>query len=116
EKTSSSNTDADLENDPDDGIDELRQLPDDEQQAMIVKTVTIKEAISEVRGLAFAIIRSTTIALPAWRQLCQDAELKPKLIPRDVITRWNSTYDTLVFALAYRQPIDLITAEKKYKL
>jgi hypothetical protein len=42
--------------------------------------------------------------------------MKPKLIPRDVVTRWNSTYDMLRFALAYRQPIDIITADKTSKL
>ncbi|KAI9459956.1 hypothetical protein HD554DRAFT_1998511, partial [Boletus coccyginus] len=69
-----------------------------------------------IRGLAFAIIRSTPISLPAWYQLCSDANLKPKLIPRDVVTRWNSTYKALCFVLAYRQPVDAITAKEKYKL
>lgn len=27
-------------------------------------------------------------------------------MPRDVKTRWNSTYDMLKFALEYRKPID----------
>lgn len=30
-------------------------------------------------------------------------------MPRDVTTRWNSTYQLLKFALAYRQAIDLMT-------
>ncbi|KIK73238.1 hypothetical protein PAXRUDRAFT_178948, partial [Paxillus rubicundulus Ve08.2h10] len=66
--------------------------------------------------LAFAIIHSTTISLPAWHQLCCDAKLNPKLIPWDVVTRWNSTYETLCFVLAYHQPVDAVMAEKKYKL
>jgi hypothetical protein len=42
--------------------------------------------------------------------------MKPKLIPRDVVTQWNSTYDMLRCALAYRQAIDIITADKALKL
>jgi hypothetical protein len=42
--------------------------------------------------------------------------MKVKLIPRDVVTRWNSTYDMMVFALEYRAPIDSITANKSLKL
>lgn len=38
------------------------------------------------------------------------------MIPRDVVTRWNSTYKALCFVLAYRQPVDAITAKEKYKL
>jgi hypothetical protein len=70
----------------------------------------------QVRQLSFAIIHSTTIALPAWRRFCADLGLKPKLIPRDVVTRWNSTYDMMEFALKYRKPIDAITADKSLKL
>lgn len=42
-------------------------------------------------------------------------------MPRDVRTRWNSTYDMLAFALSYRVAIDDITGNKgaslrKYEL
>ena len=40
-------------------------------------------------------------------------------MPWDVMTRWNSTFDMLVFALKYRQAIDRITGDKdmrKYEL
>jgi hypothetical protein len=70
----------------------------------------------QVRQLAFAIIRSTTIALPAWRRTCKEKSLDPNLIPRDVATRWNSTYDMLRFAVEYREAIDGVTADKSLKL
>ena len=63
--------------------------------------------------LYIAIIRFTTKALPAWQSHCEHARLKPNLIPRDVVTRWNSTYDMLCFALRYRPAIDKITVDKK---
>jgi hypothetical protein len=40
-------------------------------------------------------------------------------MPRDVATRWNSTYDMLVFALEYRKVIDEISSDRdmrKYEL
>src|SRR6266849_6636174 len=55
----------------------------------------------QLQQLSFAIIHSTTITLPTWRRICQAHGLKSKLIPRDVVTRWNSTHDMMVFALEY---------------
>jgi hypothetical protein len=37
-------------------------------------------------------------------------------MPRDVSTRWNSTYDMLKFALNYRAALDVITGERDMKL
>ena len=62
------------------------------------------------------IIHSTTIALPTWRRICHELNLKERLIPRDVVTRWNSTYDMLKFVLRYRAVIDKITTDKGLKL
>lgn len=33
------------------------------------------------------------------------------MIPRDVATRWNSTFDMLNFCLEYKKPIQLMTAD-----
>ena len=38
------------------------------------------------------------------------------MMPRDVSTRWNSTYDMLQFALDYRVPIDEITSNRELNL
>ena len=37
-------------------------------------------------------------------------------MPRDVSTRWNSTYNMLKFACTYREAIDKITDERAMKL
>jgi hypothetical protein len=72
--------------------------------------------IRQLRRLAFAIVRSTTIALPAWRHYCKELNLKPRILSRDVVTRWNSTYYMLSLAIRYRAAIDAMTADKTLKL
>lgn len=37
-------------------------------------------------------------------------------MPRDVSTRWNSTFDMLDFAIDYRLALDTITSEREMKL
>ena len=37
-------------------------------------------------------------------------------MPRDVATRWNSTYDMLVFAIEYHKALDVITSERDMEL
>ena len=126
-----------MDDDADDDIDELDVLSGEEQATFLEATEAVKEAVTkvrtlpftqcpvalndiicghQVRKLAFAIIYSTTIALPAWRRACKANQLKSNLIPRDVATRWNSTYDMLRFAAKYRIVVDSITADKTLKL
>lgn len=64
----------------------------------------------------FAIKDSTTIILPQWFTTLEDCGLGERMMPRDVITRWNSTYDMLEFACDYREALDSITGNQKMKL
>ena len=102
--------------DVDDGIDELDALDADAYNTVIADTAAIRETVSKLRGLSFSIVHSTTIALPAWRRYCKELKLKPRILPRDVVTRWNSTYYMLSFAVKYRSAIDAMTADKSLKL
>ena len=48
-----------------------------------------------------------------------DDPLSIQMMPRDVTTRWNSTFEMLVFALEYHEAIDEILGNKemrKYEL
>lgn len=38
------------------------------------------------------------------------------MMPRDVSTRWNSTFDMLRFAIEHRTAINIITADRDMKL
>jgi hypothetical protein len=42
--------------------------------------------------------------------------LKEHIIPRDVTTRWNSTYDMLTFTLEYRHVVERFVADQKNNL
>ena len=59
---------------------------------------------------------STMIILPQWFTTLEDLNLDQRMMPRDVTTRWNSTYDMLEFACDYREAIDSITGNQKMKL
>jgi len=37
-------------------------------------------------------------------------------MPRDVSTRWNSTFDMLDFAVEFREALDTTTGDKEMKL
>lgn len=41
------------------------------------------------------MINSSTHLLPAWRQAVADTPFANRTLPRDVKTRWNSSYDML---------------------
>ncbi|KAF8173555.1 hypothetical protein K438DRAFT_1469302, partial [Mycena galopus ATCC 62051] len=61
---------------------------------------------------AFAVVHSTTIALPAWRKTCEAHNKRVRLIPRDVRTRWNSLYDMLVVTIEYREVVNSLTSDR----
>jgi hypothetical protein len=120
----------------DDDVDETDELEIDEEEHKILleEMTVVRETVAKVRimssavpsiaqmshrqlrKLSFTIINSSTLALPGWRRACASHNLAPNLIPHDVTTRWNSTYDMLVFVLRYHPAIDTITADKNLKL
>ena len=58
----------------------------------------------------------TTHLLPAWRKTLSAHGLSSRMMPRDVSTCWNSTFDMLEFAIQYRVAIDAMTAVHKSDL
>ncbi|KAJ6632134.1 hypothetical protein B0H10DRAFT_1770866, partial [Mycena sp. CBHHK59/15] len=66
-----------------------------------------------VRKLAFSIVHSTTITLPAWREACKQHGMRARLIPRDVRTCWNLVYDMLSVAVAYKEVVNSFTGNRE---
>lgn len=79
--------------------------------------------LPQLRKFSYAVKNSTTILLPKWKdvitQLASDPtrkKLSVRMMPRDVSTRWNSTYEMLKFAYTYRPAIDKLTGDRDMKL
>ena len=66
----------------------------------------------QLRKISFALIHSTMLLLPLWFTTLDKLGLDAAMMPRDVRTRWNSTYDLLLFALQYRAAIDDVAGNK----
>ena len=56
------------------------------------------------------------ILLPAWYKRLEEFNLSKRLMPRDVSTRWNSTFDMLEFALNNRKALNAITGDRRMEL
>lgn len=80
----------------------------------------------QLRKAAYAIKNSTTLILPEWNaildRLAADAEaegkkpLSKRMMPRDIETRWNYTYEMLSFAYIYREPYNELTSNRDMKM
>ena len=83
---------------------------------IMTRTMCDAYHVRQVRKLAFKTINSTTLLLPAWARCLEELDLEFKLIPRDVTTRWNSTYDMLRFVLDHRKAVDDYTGDRRNDL
>jgi hypothetical protein len=70
----------------------------------------------QICKLTFAIKNSSTLALPQWYQILEALSLDAWVMPRDIRTCWNATYDMLDFAYQYKWAINKITDIHKMKL
>ena len=70
----------------------------------------------KLRKFSFALKNLITILLLAWYKTLSAHGLPPCMMPQDVSTRWNSTFDMLDFANRYRDAIDAMTAVRGFDL
>ncbi|KAF9004428.1 hypothetical protein BDZ89DRAFT_909653, partial [Hymenopellis radicata] len=99
------------EDDPDDVYDAFAAMSEADKATFLKDTKVVASALRKIRTISFKIINSTTILLPRWRTLVAEYKLPNKVLPRDVSTRWNSTYDMLAAALKYKRVIREMTGE-----
>jgi hypothetical protein len=57
--------------------------------------VDVDFQLAKLRKFAYAVKKSTTILLPQWYKALDSCDLPHRMMPHDVSTRWNSTYDML---------------------
>jgi hypothetical protein len=67
-------------NDANDSIDELETMNDEDPARILEETRIVRATVTKLHKLAFAIINSTTISLPAWRCVCKVHKLVSKLM------------------------------------
>jgi len=75
----------------------------------------------QLQGIAFMLKNLTTILLPAWEKMLSTHGLPTHMMPHDISTCWNSTFNMLEFAIQYHVAIDVMTAVcgfdlRKYEL
>ncbi|OJT15390.1 Zinc finger BED domain-containing protein RICESLEEPER 3 [Trametes pubescens] len=96
----------------DDEVDPMAQLTPQERAQFEIDVRPVKLILAKLRKLSFKIIHSTTRLLPEWKSVLRTLRLPEKLLPRDVKTRWNSTYEMLRVAIEYRAAVDMLCANK----
>lgn len=120
------------DDDDDDGLGDERDGMSEEEvaeleeslvliQLMLTKVSNFKLSLKlsnivQLRALANAIKNSSTIILPYWLVKLEELGLRVRMMPRDVSTRWNSTFDMLKFAIDYRAAIDAVTSNREFNL
>ncbi|KAF8067603.1 hypothetical protein FPV67DRAFT_1561940 [Lyophyllum atratum] len=74
-------------------------MSDNEREGLNQSVQPLRVLLAKVRTAAFALKNSPTILPPKWFLILQELKLPGRMMPRDVSTWWNSTYDMLVFAI-----------------
>ncbi|KAF5370312.1 hypothetical protein D9758_006880 [Tetrapyrgos nigripes] len=100
--------DGDVDN-SEDLVNELELMEEEEREELEGFIQPIR-----LRKVSYKIIHSSTLLLPAWKDLLATLpDLAEKIMPHDVSTRWNSTYDMTEFAGEYREAYDKMTAKRE---
>ncbi|KAG0707643.1 hypothetical protein DFH29DRAFT_783596, partial [Suillus ampliporus] len=72
--------------------------------------------LPKLHKIAFKMVHSSTILLPAWKLLLQEQKRTVRIMPCDIVTRWNSTFDMLRFAIEYWPALEEMTAKREHNL
>ncbi|KAK7452739.1 hypothetical protein VKT23_012140 [Stygiomarasmius scandens] len=98
--------------DTEDLVDEMELMNEQECNKVQRRVKPISVVLVKLCHIAFKIIHSSTLLLPAWRRVLEELEMIEKQMPHDVTTQWNSTYDMTSFSGDYQLAIDTMMAKK----
>ncbi|KAF8583964.1 hypothetical protein K439DRAFT_1347295, partial [Ramaria rubella] len=100
-----------LEDDIDGFVDETSKMSAQEREVHADSVHPVCLVLVKLWKIAFKLINSPTKLLPAWHRTL--ADLKPSIciMPHNVATRWNSTYNMLVFVMEYQKALKLLTGD-----
>ncbi|KDR81145.1 hypothetical protein GALMADRAFT_1122685 [Galerina marginata CBS 339.88] len=104
------------DDDSEEWIDEMAALSQAEREGLQNTLRPVRMILVKIRKIAFKTIHSTTLLLPAWAKCLEDLNIPYRIIPRDVQTRRNSTFDMLWFAYEHQKAIDKFTGDRKKRL
>ncbi|KAJ8454957.1 hypothetical protein ONZ45_g19104 [Pleurotus djamor] len=101
--------------------DDDDEMTEEEAAELDKDLLPVRTVLLKLRKISYSILRSSTKLLPMWWATLTRLKMKARKMPRDVRTRWNSTYEMVVFAYEYRKAVDSITGERnaglrKYEL
>ncbi|KAK2460515.1 hypothetical protein APHAL10511_007468, partial [Amanita phalloides] len=108
--------DATIDNIDNDSAEDQPYLSENECIVLSKSIKPIKLVLAKLHKLAFKLIHSTTILGPVWKQTLTNLKMKYWLMPHDVATQWNLTFNMLDFAIQYQKALDQMTANKKNDL
>ncbi|GLB40642.1 hypothetical protein LshimejAT787_0805130 [Lyophyllum shimeji] len=97
-------------------VDERKAMSATEQAELRKDVLPTRRMLVKIRKIAYSVKNSSTILLPLWHRLCREHGVAFKMLPRDVKTRWNSTYDMLKVAYDYRKVVDALTDQRSANL
>ncbi|KAE9399636.1 hypothetical protein BT96DRAFT_771216, partial [Gymnopus androsaceus JB14] len=86
-------------------VEVLNEMSEAEREQWNKDVQPVRNALNKTRKISFKIINSPTLLLPKWREQVANTDFKNRVLPRDVATRWNSTYDMLSAFLEMKQHV-----------
>ncbi|KAF8523879.1 hypothetical protein BU17DRAFT_6007, partial [Hysterangium stoloniferum] len=93
-------------------IDEVELLNEEECLEFETTILPVKLALVKLQNLAYKIIHLTTIVLPAWQGILKELKMSISLMPHDMSTHWNSTFDMLKYVLKHQKAVDTVTQQR----
>ncbi|KAF5342776.1 hypothetical protein D9758_017115 [Tetrapyrgos nigripes] len=87
-------------------VDMLKGFGDDEAKELQQRIRPITKVLVKLQKISFKTINSSMLLLLQWYSILNEHEKKEMVIPRDVNTRWNSSFDILDYSCIHKRYIN----------